>query len=139
MRAVRLPFASRWGLRCCILRLQDDPPLAQVLIWRKNNTGLPPYCNFPPTDASRAVTQVPIFAPSMMNRARSSGRTPVPTIVMTTPVDADELWISAVNITPTVIRSRGKSIALNTLVKSVSTRGFPKAWLYSRLRPYQAF
>ena len=46
---------------------------------------------FAPTDASKAVTQVPIFAPSTMKSASSSGRTPVPTIVITTPVAAEEL------------------------------------------------
>ena len=46
---------------------------------------------FAPTEARSAVTQVPMFAPRIMNSARSSGRTPVPTIVITTPVDAEEL------------------------------------------------
>ena len=46
---------------------------------------------FAPTDAKRAVIQVPILAPKIINNARSSARTPAPTIVITTPVDAEEL------------------------------------------------
>ena len=46
---------------------------------------------FAPTDASSAVTQVPIFAPRIIKSARSRGSTPAPTIVITTPVEAEEL------------------------------------------------
>ena len=45
----------------------------------------------PPTDAKSAVTQVPIFAPRIINSAISSFKIPAPTIVMTTPVAAEEL------------------------------------------------
>ena len=82
---------------------------------------------FAPTDARSAVTHVPMFAPSMIKRARSSESTPVPTIVITTPVDAEELWISAVKITPIRIRSRGKSTVWNIPVNKSSTSGFPNA------------
>ena len=58
-----------------------------------------------PTDARSAVTQVPIFAPKTMKSARSRGNTPVPTIVIKTPVDADELCIKAVKITPTFFKT----------------------------------
>ena len=53
---------------------------------------------FAPIEASKAVTQVPIFAPRTINNARSKGKTLFPTIVITTPVAADELCINAVNI-----------------------------------------
>ena len=64
---------------------------------------------FAPIAASNAVTQVPIFAPKTINNAKSKSSTPVPTIVMTTPVEAEELWMSAVKITPIKIKSKGKS------------------------------
>ena len=82
---------------------------------------------FAPIDASNAVTHVPIFAPSTINRARSKGKTLLPTIVITTPVAADELCINAVNIMPTTIRSNGKSITPNIFLNKSLTSGLPNA------------
>ena len=81
----------------------------------------------PPTEASNAVTHVPMFAPKTINSANSRPKTPVPTIVMTTPVAADELWIRAVNTAPTKIKRSGKLMTLKILVNSSFTRALPKA------------
>ena len=80
-----------------------------------------------PAQASSAVTQVPMLAPSTINRARSSSITPVPTMVMTTPVAAEELWIRTVKIAPTKINSKGKLMTLKMFVNICLMRALPKA------------
>ena len=64
-----------------------------------------------PIEAINAVTQVPIFEPRTRNKAFPIVNAPEPTIVMNTPVAAEELCINAVKVNPQTIKSKGKSIA----------------------------
>ena len=82
---------------------------------------------FAPAAESIAVTQVPMLEPSTIKNANSKGNTSAPTIAITTPVAAEELWIKAVKITPTKINNKGKLIFSKILVKAVSTALLPNA------------